>query len=275
MGKRVVQAVLLRRCCHELKDQIDPRGLAAEQRGRHTARNLDLARPGRCRSRFTWTGCGSTRRFLVEGAELFELSLTGCPRLPGLLGNGLRLRRDLVLTRFRIAGAHWTSASTSKRAAVWLCESEIGGRLICLDATIDAQGERAIQADRIAVGGAVRLIHRFTARGEMRSDRRAHRRLGEHHRSASRCRGRTPAIDLGGATVAGQRVRDRGPPPGERPCHPRTHRHEQHPDRSAGSSSATQPSKPAPTPRPASIYARSTADRPPRSARNGCRLAPT
>jgi hypothetical protein len=36
---------------------------------------------------------------VVEGAPLFELSLTGCPRLPGLLGNGLRLRRDLDLSR--------------------------------------------------------------------------------------------------------------------------------------------------------------------------------
>src|SRR5262249_57720384 len=86
----------------------------------------------------------------------------------GVLGKGLRLRRDLDLSRSQIVGAQWTSASTSKRAAVWLCESEIGGRLICLDATIDAQGDRAIQADRIVVGGAVRFIHQFSARGEIR-----------------------------------------------------------------------------------------------------------
>jgi hypothetical protein len=99
---------------------------------------------------------------------LFELSLTGSPRLPGLLGNGLRLRRDLDLSRSQIAGAHWTSGSTSKRSAVWLCESEIGGRLLCADTVIDGQGDRAIQADRIRVGGAVRLLHDFTSRGEIR-----------------------------------------------------------------------------------------------------------
>jgi len=85
---------------------------------------------------------------VVEGADLFELSLTGCPRLPGLLGNGLRLRRDLDLSLSRVAGAHRTSASMSKTAAVWLCESEIGGRLLCVGTTIDGLGGRSIQADQ-------------------------------------------------------------------------------------------------------------------------------
>jgi hypothetical protein len=198
-GKRVVQAVLLRRCCHELKDQIDPRGLRLNNvvvTGRLDLAGLTVPFPLR------FDGCEFDSPVLVEGAELFELSLTGCPRLPGLLGNGLRLRRDLDLSRSRIAGAHWTSASTSKRAAVWLCESEIGGRLICLGATIDAQGDRAIQADRIAVGGAVRLIHRFTARGEIRL-------IGARIGGSVDITGAQvdaadgPAIDLGGATVAG------------------------------------------------------------------------
>ncbi len=104
---------------------------------------------------------------MVEGADLFELALTGCPRLPGLLGNGLKLRRDLDLSGSRVAGAHRTSASTSKTAAVWLCESEIGGRLLCVGTTIDGQGGRAIQADRIRVGGGVRLIHQFHSTGEI------------------------------------------------------------------------------------------------------------
>jgi hypothetical protein len=67
-----------------------------------------------------------------------------------------------------VAGAHWTSGSTSKRSAIWLCESEIGGRLLFVDAAIDGLGDRCIQADRIRVGGAVRLIHQFTALGEIR-----------------------------------------------------------------------------------------------------------
>jgi hypothetical protein len=113
-------------------------------------------------------GCEFDSPPVVEGADLFELAFTGCPLLPGLLGNGLRLRRDLDLSRSQVAGAHWTSASTSKTAAVWLCESEIGGRLLCVGTTIDGQGGRSVQADRIRTGGAVRLIHQFRSVGEVR-----------------------------------------------------------------------------------------------------------
>jgi hypothetical protein len=164
-GKRTVRAALLRRCCHELKDQIDPRGLRLTNAVVVGCLDLaGLAVPFPLR----FEGCEFDSAVVVEGAELFELSLTGCPRLPGLLGNGLRLRRDLDLSRSHVAGAHWTSASMSRRSAVWLCESEIGGRLLCVSTTIDGQGERSIQADRIHVGGAVRLLRQFTARGEMR-----------------------------------------------------------------------------------------------------------
>jgi hypothetical protein len=198
-ARRAVRATLLRRCCHELRDQIDPRGLRL--RNVVVLGSLDLAGlqvPFPLR----FEGCEFDSPLLVEGAELFELSLTGCPRLPGLLGNGLRLRRDLDLSRSRIVGALWTSASTSKRAAVWLCESEIGGRLICLDATIDAEGDRAIQADRIVVGGAVRLIHQFSARGEIRMI--GARIGGSVDITGARIEATDgPAIDLGGATVAG------------------------------------------------------------------------
>ncbi len=163
--RRAVPAALLRRCCHELKDQIDPRGLRLTNAVVVGCLDLaGLAVPFPLR----FDGCEFDSAPVVEGAELFELSLTGCPRLPGLLGNGLRLRRDLDLSRSHVAGAHWTSASTSKRAAIWLCESEIGGRLLCVDTTIDGQGDRSIQADRLHVGGAVRLIHQFTSRGEIR-----------------------------------------------------------------------------------------------------------
>jgi hypothetical protein len=163
--KRTVQAALLRSCCHELKDRIDPRGLRLANV--IVVGGLDLSGllvPFSLR----FEGCEFDAVPVVEGAQLFELSLTGSPRLPGLLGNGLRLRRDLDLSRSHISGAHWTNASTSKRSAVWLCESEIGGRLLCVDTTIDGHGDRAIQADRTRVGGSVRLLHRFTSQGEIR-----------------------------------------------------------------------------------------------------------
>ncbi len=163
--RRVVQAAVLRRCCHELKDRIDPRGLRlanAVVTGELDLTGLEVPFPLR------FDGCEFDAAPVVEGAQLFELSLTGSPRLPGLLGNGLRLRRDLDLSRSHIAGAHWTSASTTKRSAVWLCEAEIGGRLLCLDTVIDGQGDRSLQADRIRVGGAVRLLQEFHSDGEIR-----------------------------------------------------------------------------------------------------------
>jgi hypothetical protein len=181
-GKRVVRADLLRRCCHELSDRIDPRGLRlgnAVVTGRLDLAGLTVPFPLR------FDGCEFDSEVLVEGADLFELTLTGCPRLPGLAGNGLQVRRDLNLSRSHIAGAHWTSASTSKSAAVWLCESHIGGRLLAVGARIDGQGGRAVQADRMRVGGAVRLIQGFAAQGEVRL-------LGCHIEGA---------LDFGGAGI--------------------------------------------------------------------------
>jgi hypothetical protein len=160
-----VAADLLRRCCYELRDEVDRRGIrltGATVTGQLDLTGLDVPFP------LSFDTCEFERAPVVEGAELFGLALTGCPRLPGLLGNGLRVRRDLDLSRSRLTGAHRTSASTSQTAAVWLCESDIGGRLLCVDTVIDGDGGRAVQADRMHVGGAVRLIHQFTARGQVR-----------------------------------------------------------------------------------------------------------
>jgi hypothetical protein len=163
--RRVVQAGVLRRCCHELKDHVDPRGLRLGNAV--VAGCLDLAGlvvPFPVR----FDGCDFDCAPMVEGAELVELSLTGSSRLPGLLGNGLRLRRDLDMSRSRVTGTHWTSASTSRRSAIWLCDAQIGGRLKCRDATIDGLGDQAIRADRMQVGSDVGLSRRFCARGAVR-----------------------------------------------------------------------------------------------------------
>ena len=164
-GRRPVDAALLRRCCLEFKDQIDPRGL----RLRHIAVRgpLDLAGltvPFPLR----FEDCDFDAPVSVEGAKLRALTLTNSPRLPGLLGNGLRLRGDLDLSGSSVAGAHRTSASLGKRAAVWLCEARIGGRVLCRDTVIRAEGERAVQADRMRTGGPVRLLHGFVSEGEFR-----------------------------------------------------------------------------------------------------------
>jgi hypothetical protein len=196
--KRALDAELLRRCCHQLKSEVDPRGLrlsGVAVGGQLDLAGLDVPFPLR------FEDCDFAAALIVEGAELFELSITGCT-LPGLLGNGLRLRRDLDLSRSRIAGAHRTSASTSREAAIWLSESEIGGRLLFVGSAVDGQGERAIQADRLRTGGNVRLMDGFTSSGEIRL-------LGARIAGSVDLSGvdvaaaRGPAVDLAEASIDG------------------------------------------------------------------------
>jgi hypothetical protein len=163
--RRVVDAMLLRRFCHELRAQADPRGLrlrSAVISGVLDLAGLDIPFPLR------FDDCEFDSPLVIEGAQLHELALTECSGLPGLLGNGVRIRRDLDLSGTHVTGGHRTSASTSKAAAIWLCESEIGGRFLCVNTVIDPQGERSVQADRLHIGGNIRFLHQFTARGEVR-----------------------------------------------------------------------------------------------------------
>ncbi len=163
-SSRRVDAALLRRCCHELRDQIDPRGIWLQHAaitGSVDLSGLEVPFPLR------FEGCHFDAPLLAEGARLSGLVLTGCA-LPGLQANGVRIQRDLDLSRAHVTGTLRTSASTSKHSAIWLCESEIGGRLLCVDTVIDGHGERSIQADRMHVTGNVRLLHQFTAHGEVR-----------------------------------------------------------------------------------------------------------
>lgn len=163
--RRPVRAALLRRCCDELSGQIHRYGIRL--RNAAIAGSLDLSGL-EVRFPLIFKDCEFDSPLIVEGAQLFEIAVNGCTRLPGLLANGVRIRRDLDLSRTFVAGALRTSASTSKQAAIWLCESEIGGRLLCVDTVIDGGGERSIQADRMHVHGNIRLLHNFAARGELR-----------------------------------------------------------------------------------------------------------
>ncbi|WP_248966231.1 hypothetical protein [Sphaerisporangium perillae] len=195
----IVEADALRRLCHRYRDKVDPRGVTL----RHATIDggLDLsgmAVPFPLR----FLDCAFSDPLVVDGADLAQLTLDGCA-LPGLIGNGLRVRRDLDLSRSTINGAHATPASTSRAAAVWLCESEIGGRLLCVDTRIDSGGERAIQADRMRVGGTVRLLHEFTAYGELRL--LGARIEGSLDFTGARLdrSGDGLALDLGDATIGG------------------------------------------------------------------------
>jgi|SRR5450755_605646 hypothetical protein len=197
--RRPVDAGLLRRCCLELRDQIDPRGLRlrdATVTGPVDLAGLAVPFPLR------FEGCDFDSALLADGAELRELALIGTVRLPGLLGNGLRIRGDLDLSGSSVAGAHATSASLTRRSAIWLCEADIGGRLLCLNTSINGGGERSIQADRMRVGGPVRLLQEFRALGEIRL--LGARIGGSLDVTGARIESLAgPALDLGDAIIGG------------------------------------------------------------------------
>jgi hypothetical protein len=163
-GRRGVPGALLRRCCGELKDEVDPRGVRV--RGAVVSGCLDLSGMD-VPFPLLLEGCELDSAVAAEGAVLHGLALTRC-RFPGLLANGVRVHRDLDVSGSTVTGAHWTTASSTKRSAVWLCESQVGGRLLCVDTVIRSDGERAVQADLMHSGGTVRLVGQFTARGEVR-----------------------------------------------------------------------------------------------------------
>jgi hypothetical protein len=223
--RRRVDAALLRRCCHELQDQMDPRGIRL--RNALVTGGLDLAGL-RIPFPLRFEGCEFDVAPTVEGVQLHELALTGCEHLPGLLANGVRVQRDLDLSRSHVRGGHKTSASTSRRPVVWLCESEIGGCLLCVDTVIDGDGGRSLHADRIRVSGSARFIRRFAAHGDMRL---LGARIGGSldlagARIESMSSGR--ALSLNEATIGGRPV-PRQLPDGSPPGRPGTHRHDQCP----------------------------------------------
>lgn len=113
-------------------------------------------------------GCVFDEPLVVEGAQLHELALVQGTALPGLLANGVQIRRDLDVSGARLHGALRTTASTSMTSAIWLTEADIGGRLLCVGTEIVGPADRALQADRTHFGGNIRMIHGFKTDGEIR-----------------------------------------------------------------------------------------------------------
>lgn len=192
-----IDAELIRSFCVRHAGQVDPRGI--KLRAVTVTGVLDLtavAVPFALR----FEQCSFETAPILHGAQVKELALVGCD-LPGLLANGIIVLGDLELSASHIVGAHPTNASISRSAAVWLCESAVGGRLRCIDTVIDPQGERAIQADRMHVGSTIRLIHGFHAKGELRLV--GMRVTGSLDMTGARVEAEGLAVDLGDATISG------------------------------------------------------------------------
>jgi hypothetical protein len=163
-GRRRLDAAMLRRCCRAFKDQVDPHGIRL--RNAAVSGPLDLAGlnvPFPLR----FEECSFDSPIMAEGAELADLAVIGCKRFPGLLANGLSVRRDLDLSGSHVTGSHATNASRSAKSAVWLCEADIGGSLLFAGTVIEPDEGRALHADRLRVGGSLRFTGAFRARGEI------------------------------------------------------------------------------------------------------------
>jgi hypothetical protein len=194
----LVDARLLRDFCVRRSGEVDPRGIRL--RGLRVVGVLDLTAVD-VPFALHFEDCSFEAAPILHGAGVKELAFIDCAELPGLLANGIAVKGDVELSGSRIVGSHFTRASTSRSAAVWLCESSIGGRLRCLDTTIDPRGERSIQADRMRVGGTIRFLNDFHAKGELRLVGLQVR--GSLDMSGARVESDGLAIDLGDASIAG------------------------------------------------------------------------
>ena len=215
-------ADLVRRFCVGRAKDVDPRGIRLRRRvmtGTLDLTGVDIPFP----LRFDECEFEQRRSCTARGSR--SSAITGCPVLPGLLANGIAVQGDLDLSRPSFVGAHATSASTSRKAAIWLCESDIGGRLLCVDTTIDPDGERAIQADRMRVGGTVRLLHNFHAKGELRLVGAPGQRIVRPDRRPRGVRRASPWTSATPPSPATCSSCLPGRPP---PRDPRPDRHEQH-----------------------------------------------
>jgi len=156
--KRMIRAEVLRKCCHELKDQIDVRGIRLRNvvvSGQLDLSGLSVSFPLR------FEDCEFDSAITAEGTELSGLSLIGC-MLPGLAGSGMRVRRNLDISRSRFA-----NAGAPASAPLWLSGADVGGHLLAIDTAIDGQGAGAVHADRVSIGGDLHMAGRFSSRGQV------------------------------------------------------------------------------------------------------------
>ena len=143
----------------------------------------------------------------LSGSRTAGLRFVECVIRSGVNANGAHIRGDLDLERSIVRGAIETTASTSRKAALWLCEATIDGRLLALGTTIEGRSvggglpARSIQGDRLQINGNIRLIQGFTAIGEVRLI--AAEIKGSLDLTSCSITDRRLALDLGEATISG------------------------------------------------------------------------
>ncbi|TDP92819.1 hypothetical protein [Labedaea rhizosphaerae] len=162
LAGRRISAEAVRLVCLD-ESHLDPRGVrirGAEVTGMLDLSGVSMAVPLR------FDGCTFTDELRVEGASLHELALTDCRLSGGVRANGVHVAHDLDLSGSHVSGAIATAVSAN-RAAIWLCEAEIGGRLLCHGTRVDGDADRSLFADLLLVRGSIQLLD-FVARAEVR-----------------------------------------------------------------------------------------------------------
>src|SRR4051794_1006112 len=161
-GSAEIAADDVRRAC--LTGGIDPYGLRlanAVITGPLDLRAATVPVPLR------FDSCEFTDPVAIEDAVLHELVITDSV-LPGLLGDGVRIAHNLILSGSTIRADLPTSVSRGRTAAVWLLDAEIGGRLFALGSKIIGEAGQALQCGRAHIRGEIRLAHGFEAVGSVR-----------------------------------------------------------------------------------------------------------
>jgi hypothetical protein len=105
-----IDADLVRRVCRRYRQEVDPRRIQVDNAsvvGSVDFRGMEVPFPVR------FDGCHFTAPLLLEGASLHELAVTNCHAVPGILANGVCIRRDIDLSGSLITARHYTRANTT------------------------------------------------------------------------------------------------------------------------------------------------------------------
>ena len=141
-GERgVVSARELRGALRQVAMEVESSGITV--RNAFVDGPLDLANVS-IHAPLVFENCDFAGPLNIEGSELRALHFVGGGTLPGLLGNGCRIRADLLFENITVTGALKTLGSSHHRAAAWLCEADIGVAYCC--ATQSSWDETAHEA---------------------------------------------------------------------------------------------------------------------------------